>query len=403
MANRIPQMSLKQATPIQGSFAPIIYTPQTEDLNLLQRSLAQLEARQTSAAEQQTKFNESAAKLQTLVNPEEKQWVYDYINRQSAGFKSSIESGDYGTALRQAAIAGSNLLSTPEAIGRIKAQEEYKQEVKTQQARRDKGEISQNTYDWWMFNNPYKYEDTYDSNGNIIGGSSFVAKSRPVSDINWAAQAQAAFQMISPYKRSITKNPSSLGDVTNIENSKLDGYSHAIQRINKQDIIDNIEFLLASTPDGYRQAEQAFDVATFEIEKMKERYKELIAKDPNNDEFKTLGQKLELRRKFMYNNGSPIDYKEYYARMVTDNLYADKLAYDWRTDVETPVIKGNITTTTSNTSRTSVGSPTPYPGTIYNYETGLWYGPNVRQQTDTEGAQQGVGNAVSGINERCEE
>lgn len=403
MANKIPQMSLKQATPIQGSFTPIIYTPQTEDLNLLQRSLAQLEARQTSAAEQQTKFNESAAKLQTLVNPEEKQWVYDYINKQSAGFKSSIESGDYGTALRQAAIAGSNLLSTPEAIGRIKAQEEYQQEVKTQQARRDKGEISQNTYDWWIFNNPYKYEDTYDSNGNIIGGSSFVAKSRPVADINWAAQAQAAFQMISPYKKSITKNPSNIGDITNIENSKLDGYSHATQRINKQDIIDNIKFLLASTPDGYRQAEQAFDVAMFEINKMEERYKELITKDPNSDDAKTLRQKLEVRKNFMYNNGSPIDYKEYYARMVTDNLYADKLAYDWRTDVETPVIKGNITPTTPSTSRTSAGSITPYPGTVYNYETGLWYGPNVRQQTDTEGAQQGVGIAASGINERCEE
>lgn len=399
MANRIPQMSLKQATPIQGSFTPIIYTPQTEDLNLLQRSLAQLEARQTSAAEQQTKFNESAAKLQTLVNPEEKQWVYDYINKQSAGFKSSIESGDYGAALRQAAIAGSNLLSTPEAIGRIKAQEEYQQEVKTQQARRDKGEISQNTYDWWMFNNPYKYEDTYDSNGNIIGGSSFVTKSRPVADINWAAQAQAAFQMISPYKKSITKNPSSLGDVTNVESSKLDGYSHATQRINKQDIIDNIKFLLASTPDGYRQAEQAFDVATFEINKMEERYKELIAKDPNSDDVKTLKQKLEIRKNFMYNNGSPIDYKEYYARMVTDNLYADKLAYDWRTDVETPVIKGAITST--NAQRTPTGSSTPYPGAVYDYETGLWKGSNVKQETDIEGAQQGVGNAASGINERC--
>ena len=398
MANRNPQMSLKQATPIQGSFTPIVYTPQTEDLSLLQRSLAQLEARQTSAAEQQAKFNETAAKLQALVNPEEKQWVYDYINKQSAGFKNSIESGDYGAALRQATVAGSNLLSTPEAIGRIRAQEEYQQEVKTQQARRDRKEISQNTYDWWMTNNPYKYEDTYDKNGNIIGGSSFVAESRPVTDINWAAQAQAAFQMISPYKRSITKNPSSLGDVTNVENSKLDGYSHATQRINKQDIIDNIEFLLASTPDGYRQAEQAFDVATFEIEKMKERYKELIAKDPNNNETKTLGQKLELRRKFMYNNGSPIDYKEYYARMVTDNLYADKLAYDWHTDVETPVIKGNIAQ--PNTQRIQSESPTPYPGAVYNYETGLWHSPNVRQQIDTEGAQQGVGGATSGITNR---
>ena len=121
MANEIPKMSLKQATLAQGSFAPIVYTPQTEDLSLLQRSLAQLEARQTSAAEQQAKFNESTAKLQTLVNPEEKQWVYDYINKQSAEFKNSIESGDYGAALRQAAVAGSNLLSTPEAMGRIRA------------------------------------------------------------------------------------------------------------------------------------------------------------------------------------------------------------------------------------------------------------------------------------------
>ena len=401
MANRIPQMSLKQATPIQGSFTPIIYTPQIEDLNLLQRSLAQLEARQTSAAEQQAKFNESAAELQKLVNPEEKQWVYDYINKQSAGFKSSIESGDYGAALRQAAIAGRNLLSTPEAVGRIKAQEEYQQEVKTQQARRNNGEISQNTYDWWMTNNPYKYEDTYDKNGNIIGGSSFVAKSRPVADINWAAQAQAAFKMISPYKKSITKKPSSLGDVTNIENSKLDGYSHATQRINKQDIIDNIEFLLASAPDGYRQAEQAFDVATYEINKMVKQYEELIAKDPISEQAKNLGQKLEARRKLMYKNGSPIDYKEYYARMVTDNLYADKLAYDWRTDVETPVIKGSVTST--NKQRTPAGSPTPYLGAVYDYETGLWKGSNVRQETDIEGAQQGVGKAASGINERCEE
>ena len=398
MANRNPQMSLKQATPIQGSFTPIVYTPQTEDLNLLQRSLAQLEARQTSAAEQQAKFNESAAKLQTLVNPEEKQWVYDYINKQSAGFKNSIESGDYGAALRQAAIAGSNLLSTPEAIGRIKAQEEYQQEVKTQQARRDRKEISQNTYNWWMTNNPYKYEDTYDNNGNIIGGSSFVAESRPVADINWAAQAQVAFKMITPYKNTNTNRPSSLGDVTNIESSALYGYSRQKEKISKQDILDNIETLLSSTPDGYRQAEQAYDVAIFEIGKMDKQYKKLIAKNPDSDEAKVLKQNLEVREKLMYKNGSPIDYKEYYARMVTDNLYADKLAYDWHNDAEYPIIKGNIAQ--PNPQRIQSGSPTPYPGAVYNYETGLWYGSNVRQQIDTKGAQQEVGNATSGITNR---
>lgn len=410
MANRSPQMSLKQATPIQGSFTPIVYTPQTEDLSLLQRSLAQLEARQTSAAEQQAKFNETATKLQALVNPEEKQWVYDYINKQSAGFKNSIESGDYGTALRQAAVAGSNLLSTPEAIGRIRAQEEYQQEVKTQQARRDKGEISQNTYDWWMTNNPYKYEDTYDKNGNIIGGSSFVAESRPVADINWAAQAQVAFKMITPYKKttgginSVTSDK--LGDKVggNIVSSEY-GYSassggtYKVEKVTKQQILDNINNLLSSTPDGYRQAEQAYDVAIFETNKMAKQYEELILKDPTSDKVKELEQKLEVRRKLMAKNGSPIDYKEYYARMVTDNAFAEGLAYDWRTDIT------QFSSTTNRQTGSVVGGlnsgrTTPLPGYRYNWSDNLWYGPNVRQQIDTEGAQQGVGGAASGITNR---
>lgn len=402
MTYEIPQMSLKQATLPQSSFTPIVYTPQTEDLNLLQRSLAQLEARQTSAAEQQAKFNETATKLQTLVNPEEKQWVYDYINKQSAGFKNSIESGDYGAALRQATIAGSNLLSTPEAIGRIKAQEEYQQEVKTQQARRDKGEISQNTYDWWMTNNPYKYEDTYDKNGNIIGGSSFVAKSRPVADINWAAQAQAAFKMITPYKNSksvqSSKSSSSTTNGNGSSSSNSSGSSHQVEKVSKQDILDNIEELLSATPDGYRQAEQAFDVANFETNKMIQQYQELIAKNPDSEKARIMGQKLEARRKLMYKNGSPINYKEYYARMITNNLYADKLAYEWHTDTTSSSISSSSNKTTPQQKTSSIaGSRTPTPGSTFGSATDWWPGPNVRQQTDAESAQQGVGSATSGI------
>lgn len=408
MANEIPQMSLKQATLAQGSFTPIVYTPQTEDLSLLQRSLAQREARQTSVAEQQAKFNETAAKLQTLVNPEEKQWVYDYINKQSAGFKSSIESGDYGAALRQAIVAGSNLLSTPEAIGRIRAQEEYQQEVKTQQARRDKGEISQNTYDWWMTNNPYKYEDTYDKNGNIIGGSSFVTESRPVADINWAAQAQAAFKMITPYKNSksaqSSESSSSTTDGNGSSSSKSSGSSHKVEKVSKQDILNNIEELLSATPDGYRQVEQAYDVAKFEFDKMNKQYLELISKNPDSEEARIIGQKLEARRKLMYQNGSPIDYKEYYARMITNNLYADKLAYEWHTDaISSSTSNSNNKTTLQQTTPSIVGSRTPTPGSTFDFATGLWYGPNIRQQTDTEGAQQGVSDAASGIDNRFSE
>ena len=50
--------------------------------------------------------------------------------------------------------------------------------------------------------------------------------------------------------------------------------------------------------------------------------------------------------------------------------------------------------------QTFSGSPNYYPGARYDFATGLWYGPNIRQQPDTESAQQGVGNAASGINSR---
>ena len=158
---------------------------------------------------------------------------------------------------------------------------------------------------------------------------------------------------------------------------------------------------MSATPDGYRQAEQAFDVANFETNKMIQQYQELIAKDPNSEEARIMGQKLEARRKLMYKNGSPIDYKEYYARMITNNLYADKLAYEWHTDAtSSSTSNSNHKTTSQQTTSDIVGSRNYTPGSTYDFATGLWYGPNVKQQIDTEGAQQGVGNAASGINSR---
>lgn len=405
MPYEVPKMSLKQAALSQGGFTPIVYTPQTEDMGLLQRSLAQMEARQTSAAEKEAEYDKAAAQLQTLVNPAEKQWVYDYLDKQSEGFKTSIDSGDYGAAIRQATVAGAKLLSTPEAIGRIKAQQEYQEEVKTQQSRRDKGEIGQNTYDWWMSNNPYKYEDTYDEEGNIIGGTSFIAENRPVADINWAAQAQAAFKLITPYKNTEANQWSrSNANSTNNEgesHSRGGGSSAQVEKISKQDILDNIEELLSATPDGYRQAEQAYDVAKFDFEKMISDYEKAVENSgAESKQAEDLAQKIEERRKLMYKNGSQIGYKEYYARMITDNLYAEKLAYEWHTDTSSSTRSDSETGYGNNTPSSETTSTTPFAGATFNYTDGLWHGPKVRQKTDTESAQQGAGKAAGGINNR---
>ena len=401
---KLPEMSIAKMQYNPATFQGVNFTPQAPDMNILARSLAQAEERHNTAIEKKSEIDKTLAGLEAKLHndKETQQWFANYKDNIEKQIQDEVNNGNYGSAIRVATGLAGSILRDPAMQGRIRAEESYQKEVKTQQERRDKGEINQNTFDWWLAHNPYKYQDNYDSEGNIIGGTEYIAEFRPVTDINWAAKAQAAYQMITPYKKTKAKRPSTLGDVTNIKSSTLKGYSYEEQSISEQDILDNIETLLSATPDGYRQAEQAYDVATFELNKMLKQYEELIAKNPNSDEAIELGQKLETRRKLMYKNGSPIDYKEYYARMVTNNLYANKLAYEWHNDADYPVIKGS--TTVHNNQQTNQqtfsGSPNYYPGARYDFNTGLWYGPNTRQQTDTENAQQGVGNAASGINSR---
>lgn len=356
MPNTIPTITLKQATLPQSSFTPQVYTPQTPDMSLLANSLAQKEARMEKASAQEAAFNETATKLETLVNPNEKQWVYDYLNKQSEGFKNAMNAGDYGAAIRQATVAGSNLLKNPEAMGRIKAQEQFKKEQDRQQARVTSGDIKQSTYEWWLKNNNYKYEDIKDANGNIIGGTDYVSEDTPVKDIDFAAQAIAAFKLLTPYKRTkITGFDNGGSDYNNSESTswtESGKHSKSTEKITKEQIFAVMDELVKSNPDGYRAVEQAFNVADYDLQKLREKYEKAYNLDANSADTKNLKEQLEERERLMYNNGSPISYKEYYTRMVTNELYAKGLAYDWKTteDITGETNKKSPITSKSNTS-----------------------------------------------------
>ena len=399
MANTIPTMTLKQATLPQNSFVPQVYTPQTADVSLLANSLAQREARMEKASAQEAAFNETASKLETLVNPNEKQWVYNYLNKQSEGFKNALDAGDYGAAVRQATIAGSNLLKNPEAMGRIQAQEQFKKEQDRQQARVTSGDIKQSTYEWWLNNNPYKYEDVKDTNGNIIGGTQYISETVPVKDIDFAAQAYAAFKLINPYKNTkITGFDNAGQDYNDTENtswSRSSKTSNSRERITKEQILAVMDQLVKSNPDGYRAVEQAFNVAQYDLQKLQDKYKKAYDLDPNSDDVKNLKEQLDERKQLMFNNGSPISYKEYYARMVTNELYAQNLAYDWKT---TEHITGK---SNGKSARTSGSGGSGGSGNGSNDGSG-WVsrgeaGPSTNQEQDTDKASNGTTQAANNI------
>ena len=370
----IPTMSLKTQ-----QFNPVVFTPsqyeyQAADMGILERSLAQREARMKEAAQNKSAIDRTLGELETKLNPSEAEWFEGYKNDIKNQIQTSLDSGDYGAAVRNATLLAGTIVQDPRILGRIRSQEAYEKELQTQQARRDRGEISQNTYDWWANRNKYSYTDNTDASGNYIEGSPWKAESTPVKDINWAEQAATAFKLITPKKGSSTRGG---GHSTTNADGTGDGNkwsrSSSTEEITVEDILENIDELLSATPDGYRQAEQAFDVATFDLKRLQEKYNSLANDDPNKN---IIGEQLDARKKLMYKNGSPITYKEYYARMITDNKYAHTLAYKWTTSGNES-FKSNDYQGAGSGAGGSLGTGL---GTIfpYNQNEGFWKGANTR-------------------------
>lgn len=370
----ISKMSLKtpQFNPV--GFTPSQYEYQAADMGILERSLAQKEARMKEAAQSKSAIDRALGEIETKLNPSEAKWFEGYKNNIKNQVQSSIDSGDYGAAVRNATLLAGSVVQDPRILGRIRSQEAYEKELQTQQARRDRGEISQNTYDWWANKNKYSYTDNTDASGNYIEGSPWKAESTPVKDINWAEQAATAFKLITPKKGASTRGG---GHSTTNADGTGDGNkwsrSSSTEQITVEDILGNIDELLSATPDGYRQAEQAFDVATFDLKRLQEKYNSLADDDPNKD---IIGEQLDARKKLMYKNSVPISYKEYYARMITDNKYAHTLAYKWATSGNENFNSNDYQGAGSGAGGSlGTGLGTIFP---YNQNTGFWKGANIR-------------------------
>ena len=376
----IPTLSLKTVQFQPTVFTPSQYEYKAADMSILERSLAQRETRMKEAAQGKNAIDRTLGELELKLNPTEAKWFEGYKQDIRNQIQSSIDSGDYGAAVRDATTLAGSVIQDPRILGRIRAQEAYDTELKTQQARRDRGEISQNTYDWWVANNKYSYTDNTDANGNYIEGSPWKADTRPVKDINWAEHAATAYKLITPKKGSSTRGGGH--NTTNADgtgNGNKWSRSSSTEQITVEDILGNIDELLSATPDGYRQAEQAFDVATFDLKRLQEEYNSLADDDPNKD---VIGEQLDARKKLMYKNGSPITYKEYYARMITDNHYAGTLAYKWTTSGnESFSSKDNYAPGSGGGGAVNLNSPVPFNG--YGayppvYPSINWSGPSVR-------------------------
>lgn len=397
-------------TPFQGGS----FTPQAINTGLLSDAFNTIAQREKETSEKLGAMDASFAQIRSKMHQDAEtlKWIDDFAEQQKLKVKNYVNNYDFAGAINKATELAGSVLKDAGVQGRIHANEQYEKLVSSLDEMLKKNEIEQPTYDWWKDTHEFSYKDITDGNGNIVGGELATNQSLPVKDINWAGHAMAAFKMISPNKsgsstsrstqvsnttdKDISRGKANIKAGESISSSYSSGSTR--ERVSKQDILDRMEELLGATSGGYAQAEQAFDVALHDFNKLVESYNIENAKNPGSKTANDLAQKIQARKRLFYKNDSIIDYKEYYARMVTNELYADGLAYDWKTsNTSSTSGYGLADTKTGSGGSTRFVSDTPIQGYSYDNASGKWVSPPVIMDSGYGDANERVKDDAEGI------
>lgn len=326
-----PQYTLKPVQFAPTVFNPAAYTAQTPDLSILERSLAQREARMTNAAQQKSAVDQALGVVEQKLNPAETEWFNNYKRNIDDQIQNSINIGDYGKALRTATSLAGETAKDTAILSRVKANEDYTKWTDTLQKRLDKNEISQDAMKWALASNPYQFTETTDINGNVVGGK--LADRKQVYDtLNWkdvVAQA-AAFN-----RPDVTSTESSGGGTNpalyNTNNENLAGLNgklgvassswksgHQIEQVTSEEILNTIGGLL-NLPDLKNQLLQDYDVSVW-------NYQQKLANGELSD-----SERKNMMEQGLIKNGSPVSIKEYLNDKV--KTLANALGYKKETTV----------------------------------------------------------------------
>lgn len=114
------------------------------------------------------------------LNEAESAWRQQKINEIRDIVENNTVYGNAYASLDDLIAKAGNIASDPGMIGRLKAQQDYE----TFQKELNSANIPEGMKEMYRQENPYHYEDTYDEQGNIIGGTKWQPNTRPVNTID---------------------------------------------------------------------------------------------------------------------------------------------------------------------------------------------------------------------------
>lgn len=278
------------------------------------------------------------------LNAAEDKWKYDYARKIQKRIDDAATMGDYGDALDTAVLEAGKAVSSPEVMGRIRANEAYEKKKQEVESLANAGTIGGITKERWLAQNKYSYTDTYDNEGNIVGGSEWKAGWEPVRKVDMSRLVTLAGQLASPKKRAASSSSTvkesdeqgigsgvtQTGDLSNgqirsvrtgFERSSGSGYQR--ETLTKEKIDEVYNQLFALDPDNMNALMQDYDDYEWKAKQLKAEAN--ITTDPEKK------KQLQSSYQAFFNethdaSGNPLKVKEYMLNKI--GLITKNMAYD---------------------------------------------------------------------------
>lgn len=202
------------------------------------------------------------------LNAAEDKWKFDYARNIQKKIDDAAKFGDYSRALDTAVLEAGKAVTSPEIMGRVRANEAYEKKKQEVESLANSGAIGGITKERWLAQNKYTYTDTYDNEGNIVGGSEWKANWSPRKKVDLSKLVILAGQLAAP-KKSATSSSASRG-VSDEQGVGNDNSATAGSNVR-------------SVKTGYQTSSgSSYQRETLTKEKLDEVYDKLFELDPEN-------------------------------------------------------------------------------------------------------------------------
>lgn len=356
--------------------------PVRANIEALSQALNKIDERSDKAIQQKSAITNAIGQLK--LNAAEDKWKYDYAKRIEQKINDAAQYGDYSRALDVATELAGSATSSPEVIGRIRANEAYEKKKGEVESLANSGVISGLTKERWLAQNKYAYEDIRDENGNIVGGTDWKAGWDPVKKVDMSRLVTLAGQLAAPVKRATSSTSQrSVSDEQGIGNggtsapeglrsvktgySTSSGSSFQRETLTKQKIDEVYNKLFALDPDNMNALIQQFDDVQWKVNQLKDELN--TTTDP--EKRKTLQNSIDSFGNDIYDvNGQPLKVKEYMLSKI--GVITKNMAYDNTSVSHTSgssetrgLTYGNKYALISGTNTSNITAPLPKLGGTY--------------------------------------